>query len=79
MVPKGLCGRRSKTTRAHGLRGCRYKGLAKTHVQHVLTAAGTNVTHLADCYTPGTSPDRPPRPISPFQHLCRRLAVETPE
>ncbi|MFI6318800.1 transposase [Nonomuraea sp. NPDC050556] len=31
----------SETTRAHGLRTCRYKGLAKTHVQHVLTAAGS--------------------------------------
>ncbi|ACZ86453.1 IS1182 family transposase [Streptosporangium roseum] len=69
----------SETTRAHGLRNCRYKGLAKTHVQHVLTAAGTNVIRLADCYTPGIIPDRPPRPISPFQQLCRRLAAQTPE
>ncbi|WP_373311019.1 transposase [Streptomyces alanosinicus] len=32
----------SETVHAHGLRHCRYRGLAKTHVQHVLTAAGTN-------------------------------------
>ena len=33
----------SETAHAHGLRRCRYHGLAKTHVQHVLTAAGTNI------------------------------------
>ncbi|WP_461123102.1 transposase [Saccharothrix stipae] len=32
----------SEAVRAQGLRHCRYRGLAKTHVQHVLTAAGTN-------------------------------------
>ncbi|MEU7864253.1 transposase [Nonomuraea sp. NPDC049141] len=68
----------SETTRAHGLRNCRYKGLAKTHVQHILTAAGTNVTRLADHYTPDIIPDRPPRPISPFQQLCQRLATHNP-
>ncbi|MFI0451257.1 IS1182 family transposase [Actinomadura sp. 6N118] len=65
----------SETVHAHGLRHCRYRGLAKTHVQHVLTAAGTNIIRLADCYPPGTTPDRPPRPISPFQQLCRRLST----
>ncbi|MGH1554544.1 transposase [Streptomyces sp. L7] len=30
----------SETVHAHGLRHCRYHGIAKTHVQHVLTAAG---------------------------------------
>ncbi|MFD3843559.1 transposase, partial [Streptomyces sp. NPDC058642] len=28
----------SETVHAHGLRHCRYRGTAKTHVQHVLTA-----------------------------------------
>ncbi|MFE5371153.1 transposase [Streptomyces mirabilis] len=37
---------------AHGLRHCRYRGLAKTHVQHVLTAAGTNIVRLSDCIRP---------------------------
>jgi hypothetical protein len=69
----------SETTRAHGLRNCRYKGLAKTHVQHVLTAAGTNITRLADHHTPGINPDWPPRPTSQFQQLCRRLPTLTPE
>jgi transposase len=67
----------SETTRAHGLRACRYKGLAKTHVQHVLTAAGTNVLRLADHDTPGVYPDRPARSHSPFQQLCRALPPST--
>ncbi|GIH21013.1 hypothetical protein Raf01_91850 [Rugosimonospora africana] len=37
----------SETVHAHGLRHCRYRGLAKTHIQHVLTAAGTNVIGLS--------------------------------
>ena len=37
----------SETVHAHGLRHCRYRGLAKTHVQHVLTAAGTNTVRLS--------------------------------
>ncbi|MEU7061186.1 transposase [Streptomyces sp. NPDC046197] len=36
----------SEAVHAHGLRHCRYRGLAKTHVQHVLTAAGTNIIRL---------------------------------
>ncbi len=36
----------SETVHARGLRRCRYRGLAKTHVQHVLTAAGTNIIRL---------------------------------
>ncbi|MFJ2008696.1 transposase [Streptomyces chartreusis] len=34
----------SETVHAHGLRHRRYRGIAKTHVQHVLTAAGANIT-----------------------------------
>jgi transposase len=37
----------SETVHAHGLRHCRYRGLAKTHVQHVLIAAGTNVVRIS--------------------------------
>ncbi|WP_076971126.1 transposase [Streptomyces sparsogenes] len=38
----------SETVHAHGLRHCRYRGLAKTHVQHVLTAAGANIIRLLE-------------------------------
>lgn len=44
----------SETVHAHGLRHCRYRGLAKTHVQHVLTAAGTNIVRLSQ-HQPGST------------------------
>ncbi|WP_329018068.1 IS1182 family transposase [Micromonospora rifamycinica] len=56
----------SETVRAHGLRHCRYRGLAKTHVQHVLTAAGTNIIRLAQ-----HRPDQRQRPRSRLQELFR--------
>ena len=38
----------SETAHAHGLRRCRYHGLAKTHVQHVLAKLGmTTRTQIA--------------------------------
>jgi Transposase DDE domain len=52
---------------AHGLRRCRYHGMAKTHVQHVLTAAGTNIIRLS--LHPPT--ERNPRPPSHFHRLCQ--------
>ncbi|MFD7163697.1 transposase [Streptomyces violascens] len=33
----------SETVHAHDLLHCRSRGLAKVHVQHVLTAAGANL------------------------------------
>ncbi|MEU6511070.1 IS1182 family transposase [Streptomyces sp. NPDC046942] len=65
----------SETVHAHGLRHCRYRGLAKTHVQHVLTAAGTNIIRLSECFPPGTTPDSPPRPPTHFQQLCQGLTA----
>ncbi|WP_185842058.1 transposase [Streptomyces sp. WAC 06725] len=38
----------SQNVRAHGLRRSRYRGLARTHVQHILTALACNVARLAD-------------------------------
>jgi integrase len=65
----------SETVHAHGLRHCRCRGLAKTHVQHVLTAAGTNIVRLSECFPPGTTPASPPRPPSHFRQLCGRLTA----
>lgn len=62
----------SETVHAHGLRRCRYKGLAKTHVQHVLTAAGTNIVRLF-AYDPPDQHPRPTRRISHLQQLCQQL------
>ncbi|WP_211835018.1 transposase [Streptomyces rhizosphaericus] len=60
----------SETVHAHGLRHCRYRGLAKTHVQHVPTAAGANIIRLSEHFPPGITPASPPRPPSHFQQLC---------
>ncbi|MGW0656587.1 transposase [Streptomyces umbrinus] len=64
----------SETVHRHGLRHCRYHGIAKTHVQHVLIAAGTNIVRLSGHFPPGTNPPRPPRRTSQFQSFCRNLA-----
>nr|WP_307788959.1 transposase [Longispora fulva] len=61
----------SETTRAHGLRHCRYRGLAKTHVQHVLIAAGTNICRLA-AHDPAHPHHRPP---SHLKRLCKTLTT----
>ena len=36
----------SQGVRAHGLRKTRYRGLAKTHLQHIATAAAINLERL---------------------------------
>ncbi|MER6611325.1 transposase [Streptomyces sp. NPDC000927] len=63
----------SETVHAHGLRHCRYRGTAKTHVQHVLTAAGANIIRLSQCGSPGSEPPTRARPVSRFRQLCRDL------
>ena len=44
----GIEGTLSQGVRPFGLRHCRYRGLAKTHLQQVATAAALNVSRLAD-------------------------------
>jgi transposase len=61
----------SETVGAHGLRRCRYLGLARTHVQHVLTAAGTNVIRLSQHAT-----GRQRRSPNRIQQLCRSLPTD---
>ena len=43
----GIEGTISQGVRAFGLRRSRYRGLARTHLQHVATAAAINVERLA--------------------------------
>jgi hypothetical protein len=57
----------SEAVRAHGMRQYRYRGHAKTHVQHVLIAAGTNLVRLSECLPPGTIPPRNPKPATRFR------------
>jgi IS5 family transposase len=49
----------------HRMRRCRYHGLAKNHVQHVLTAIAVNIERLSD-QEPAHSAYRP-RPPTAFQ------------
>jgi transposase len=53
----GVEGTLSQGVRAFGLRQARYRGLAKTHLQHLATAAAINVDRLADRLT-GVTPAR---------------------
>ena len=49
----GVEGTHSQAIRRSGLRHARYRGLAKTHLQHVLTAAAINMVRIAS-WTNGT-------------------------
>lgn len=42
----GIEGTLSQGVRAFGLRFCRYRGLAKTHLQHIATAAAINIDRI---------------------------------
>ncbi len=44
----GIEGTISQGVRGFGLRNARYVGLAKTHLQHVLTAAAINFTRISN-------------------------------
>lgn len=58
----------SQAVRACQLRQARYRGLAKTHLQHVTCAIALNMTRLARHYA-----EKPPtlRRASPFSGLCQ--------
>ena len=43
----GIEGTLSEGIRGFGLRRCRYVGLAKAHLQHVITAAAMNLSRFA--------------------------------
>lgn len=47
----GVEGTISQAVRGFGLRECRYIGLPKAHLQHVLTAAAINLARLDDWFT----------------------------
>jgi transposase len=44
----GIEGTISQGVRSFGLRRARYRGEAKTHLQHVATAAAINVSRISD-------------------------------
>jgi len=63
----GIEGTISQGVRAFGLREARYLGLAKTHLQHVATAAAINVVRIVDWLT-GEQPEA--TRLSPLQALA---------
>ncbi|WP_405914464.1 transposase [Streptomyces sp. NBC_00963] len=85
-VPAGWEATVCETDQAHDLHHCRYHGMARTHVQHVLTAAGTNTIRLSQCFPPGNAPPPTARTARHAQVVARirqealaqRLARTTP-
>ncbi|MER7639384.1 transposase [Streptomyces sp. NPDC126522] len=74
----------SENVHAHGLRNCRYRGIAKTHGQHVVTGAGTNISRLSDCFPgqrctvtagPTRQPIPTPLPKTDVQHPARSVKI----
>jgi transposase len=61
----GIEGTLSQGVRAFGLRTTRYRGLAKTHLQHIATAAAINVQRVTDWL------DDQPRATTRRSHLAR--------
>jgi len=47
----GIEGTISQAAIAKGCRRCRYQGLKKTHLQHVLTACAININRVADWFS----------------------------
>ena len=47
----GIEGTHAQAVNRCGLRKCRYIGLAKTHLQHIITAAAVNLVRIADWHT----------------------------
>jgi len=64
----GIEGTISQATRSFDLRRTRYIGLAKTHLQHLATAAAMNLTRVAAWWQNGAT--TPPLYRSPFAKLA---------
>lgn len=67
----GVEGCISRAVRSHGARRTRYRGIERTHVQHVLTACAMNAAVAADWHARGNNPARP-RSRTPFQQLAAK-------
>ncbi|WP_331283890.1 transposase [Streptomyces sp. H39-S7] len=62
----------SQNVRVHGPRRSRYRGLAKTHVQHVFTGMACNITRVADWIS---DTPRARRRATCFRALCTALGI----
>ncbi|MEW1913734.1 transposase [Kitasatospora sp. NPDC085895] len=63
-VRSGIEGTICEFAHGHGMRRCRYRGQAKAHLQHVLTAIAVNIERLS---RQPPSESAPPRPPTAFQ------------
>jgi transposase len=70
----GVEGTISQAVRGPDLRHARYRGLAKTHVQNMLTAMAINITRLGTHYD--TTPTRPRQPTR-VHRLCIKHGLTT--
>ncbi|MDJ0347037.1 transposase [Streptomyces sp. H10-C2] len=59
-----------------GAAAARYRGLDKTHVQHVLTAIAVNIERLCDQLPPGEP--RRPQPPTAFQTYLDQQGMPRP-
>jgi hypothetical protein len=76
-VRSGVEGTVNEFARGHGMRRCRYRGQAKVHVQHVLTAIAVNIERLG-----GLSPaEEAPTPRQPtaFQNYLDQREIPRPK
>jgi hypothetical protein len=61
------------------MRHCRYRGLAKAHVQNVLTGTALNLTRLgAHLETSDQGKPQPQRPPTHVYRLCVTRGLTTP-
>jgi hypothetical protein len=71
-VRSGIEGTICEFVHGHDMRRCRYRGQAKAHLQHVLTAIAVNVERLSR-QPSGESP--PPRAPTAFQEHCDQQGI----
>lgn len=64
----------SEAVRGYGLRHTKHRGLARTHVRHVLIACGMNAARIADWTRRGNAPARQ-RAGPRFKRLCTQLTT----
>ncbi|MEV7185183.1 transposase [Kitasatospora sp. NPDC093102] len=70
----GVEGTVSQAVRGPGLRRSRYRGLAKTHLQNVLTGIAINIRRLGTHFDTTTRPNRRPTRI---HTLCTQHGIAT--
>ncbi|MEU2629172.1 transposase [Kitasatospora sp. NPDC007106] len=68
-VRSGIEGTINEFAHGHGMRHCRYRGQAKAHLQHVLTAVAVNIERLS---RQSSEEPAPPRPPTAFQSYLDR-------